>query len=523
MPWIAPNTILEKTYASAVVMVGAIFFASLLGSIVSAIAAIERSNAQRRDKMTLMHSFCTSRRLGPNLKSGMTRYVDAMFAFNNDVEGTERLGNLPNHLRSSLLEVIYSRMLGSCELLQTTSRQTALALCQHIQPQVCPAKSVLVERNSIATHLFLLHRGALHVTLGEELNASSPAKAKGGTPGQARRGSGPHTKGKAMLRVRVCERMGAFVGVYDPYDVTVRLPLEVTAVKLSQLFAIQRIDLIDVMETVGDHEANKLYEALLHEKNVVLEALKYNRPDRPKPPPKKIDVVESGANGSDGGTAGVMTPDSPSPGPSPACRRASTLGEPGNRATVKAAARSTARRKSTVNATVGSLLSAGGASATTMGVNEAAAAAANSMWDDAVTDVKMATRSLEDVAIDYKHAVNGFVEGLDGLAELMMVLQKLPENTLPQAPGPRVKHGSLALPSFRGPAESPFGGRLRMPQLVPLQLEDDAEPAPTGGDKGTPDSGRPALFDNIAKIGSVRGLPPPHCAAHHPVHARSRE
>ena len=167
VPWIAPNTVVEKVYASAVVMIGAIFFASLLGSIVAAIAAIDRSNAQRRDKMTLMHNFCMSRRLSSGLKSGMTRYVDAMFAFNNDVEGTERLGALPAHLRSSLLEVIYGRMLANCELFLITSRQTALLLCQHIQPQVCLAKSILVERNSIATHLFLLHRGALHVTLGE--------------------------------------------------------------------------------------------------------------------------------------------------------------------------------------------------------------------------------------------------------------------------------------------------------------------------------------------------------------------
>ena len=119
VPWIPPNTVVEKLYASAVVMVGAIFFAWLLGSIVAAIAAIERSNAQRRDKMTLMNNFSSSRHLTPTLKSGMLRYVDAMFAFNNDVEGTERLGTLPAHLRSSLLEVIYARMLGSCELLQS--------------------------------------------------------------------------------------------------------------------------------------------------------------------------------------------------------------------------------------------------------------------------------------------------------------------------------------------------------------------------------------------------------------------
>ena len=90
VPWIAPNTELEKLYAAAIVMIGAIFFASLLGSIVAAIAAIERTNSQRRDKMTLMHNFSASRRLPPSVKSQMTRYVDAMFSFNNDVSCPDR-------------------------------------------------------------------------------------------------------------------------------------------------------------------------------------------------------------------------------------------------------------------------------------------------------------------------------------------------------------------------------------------------------------------------------------------------
>ena len=58
-------------------------------------------------------------------------------------------------------------------------------------------------------------------------------------------------------RMRVCERMGSFVGIYDPYDFTLRLPIEVTAVKLSQLFAVQRHDLIDVLEMVRARERRR--------------------------------------------------------------------------------------------------------------------------------------------------------------------------------------------------------------------------------------------------------------------------
>ena len=53
-------------------------------------------------------------------------------------------------------------------------------MCPH---QVCLPKSILVEKNSIATHLFLLHRGTLHVTLGEEDKNEKTVK------GTRRRGS----------------------------------------------------------------------------------------------------------------------------------------------------------------------------------------------------------------------------------------------------------------------------------------------------------------------------------------------
>ena len=116
---------------------------------------------------------------------------------------------------------------------------------------------------------------------------------------------------QAGLRVRVCERMGSFVGIYDPYafdasrtfsrlrspsiafselrwpslryDFTARLLLEVTAIKLSQLFAIQRHDLIDVLDKCGEVEANVVLLSLERERKIVLEALKVTSRRDPTP------------------------------------------------------------------------------------------------------------------------------------------------------------------------------------------------------------------------------------------------
>ena len=83
---------------------------------------------------------------------------------------------------------------------------------------------------AIATHLFFLHRGALHVTSGQKGEEEDEGK-------------GPHYRGKKQLRVRVCERMGSFVGIYDPYSYTARLPIEVIAARRVATTAAQPLPL----------------------------------------------------------------------------------------------------------------------------------------------------------------------------------------------------------------------------------------------------------------------------------------
>ena len=471
VPWIAPNTILEKLFASFIVFLGAILFAWLLGSIVAAINAVDRSSALRRDKMTLMHLYSATRHLRGGVKASMTRYVDAMFSFNNDVEGTERLGTLPKGLRGSLLEVIYARLLRESELLNLCQKGTALMLCGVLQPQVCLANTLLVEHSSIATHLFFLHRGALHITLGEgEAADGAKGKKKGGgkSPGK----KGPHLKGKAMLLRRVVERMGSFVGIYDPYDFTARMPIEVVAVKLCQLFAVARHDLIDVLERVGERESHVLLAALDHEKHLVFEALKINRPDyRLLPPPPAAAPEAAGSeaeaalarlSGIVGGSGGSPMPNRASAGDGGArnSRRSSFGLEEGSvqnaGGVLKKPRRASVvpRRRASMVGGVGSLLSGNGG-----GGGGGAGTAAISILEDHVAEMKGATKALEDAGGEYKIEVEKFVKGLGSLEELVQALQMCPQSNRPNyqagAPG--------ALAAFFGfgsgsPSDEPAGG-----------------------------------------------------------------
>ena len=54
-PWVHPDTILEKVFASIIVVVGAIMFAAILGNITAMINSFDKSNAQLRDIMSTLH------------------------------------------------------------------------------------------------------------------------------------------------------------------------------------------------------------------------------------------------------------------------------------------------------------------------------------------------------------------------------------------------------------------------------------------------------------------------------------
>ena len=51
-PWVGPDTVWEKMFASLAVVMGAILFAALLGNVTALVQTFDKGNAQKRDKIT---------------------------------------------------------------------------------------------------------------------------------------------------------------------------------------------------------------------------------------------------------------------------------------------------------------------------------------------------------------------------------------------------------------------------------------------------------------------------------------
>ena len=106
-PWVGPDTVLEKIFASLAVVMGAILFAALLGNVTALVQTFDKGNAQKRDKITTLHQFAASRKVPQVLQRKLFAYVDAEWTITSGLDDSSVLAQLPGQLRGNIVASIY--------------------------------------------------------------------------------------------------------------------------------------------------------------------------------------------------------------------------------------------------------------------------------------------------------------------------------------------------------------------------------------------------------------------------------
>ena len=269
-----------------------------------------------------------------------------------------------------------------------------------------------------------------------------------------------------------------------PYDFTTRRQVEVTAVKLSQLFAIQRHDLIDVIEHVGKEDADSFLAALAKEQSMVLDALKVNRkgkkaeaaaaPETKKKEKKSVAIVEPEA-------APSSEPPAPPRAKPPRRRPSFNVG---------------------LTSGPGSLLQGGKNGSTGAGSSETVSATL-SLWEEAADAMKTQTHSLEVQARTFQKEVRGCSKGMGSIEQLLAALQLVPDGERPKrasaddAGGAGGAGGGGDPSTSASSGEPPDGGRAAVDSVSPLRG--------VGGAGGT--GNRPGPV-NLAAVGASSSIEP---------------
>lgn len=252
-PWVHPDTILEKIWASLTVVVGAIMFAAILGNITAMINSFDKSNAQLRDMMSTLHRLISKYDVPAELQKRVFMYVQTQWSTTKGLDNQRILAKLPPALRGDLLEAINADLIKHSPIFQCVSHECVRVVLSKLRSEVCLAKETLLAPGQLCSEVFLLVRGVLQCQPAED-----DQKVLG------RRGK---------LASRAIERTGALVGMRDPFHKDFRYPFHVVAVKQAQLMAMSSKDLHEVFSMGHRPDIDSICEVLEREYEVVSLAL----------------------------------------------------------------------------------------------------------------------------------------------------------------------------------------------------------------------------------------------------------
>jgi len=237
-PWVHPDTIVEKAFASLIVVAGAIVFAAILGNITAMINSFDKSNAQLRDIMATLHRLIGKYEVPAKLQKRVFMYVQTQWAMTKGLDNQRILAKIPPGLRGDILESIYADLVQKSPIFFKVSHECVLVMLGKLRLEVCLAKETLLSAGQLCNEVYVLIRGVLQVQRSDDSE-----------------------KGKETSRTkpifRAIEKTGALVGMRDPFEKDCRFPFNVVAVKQAQLVSISGRDLMDVfaMDNRSDIEA----------------------------------------------------------------------------------------------------------------------------------------------------------------------------------------------------------------------------------------------------------------------------
>jgi len=237
-PWVHPDTVIEKAFATLNVVVGAVVFAAILGNITAMINSFDKSNAQLREVMATLNRLIGKYEVPSKLQKRVFMYVQTQWATTKGLKTNQILAKMPPALRGDILEAIYADVVQNSAMFSRVSQECVRVMLGKLRGEMCLPKETLLNSSQICNEVFVLQRGVLQV---------QPGDSGGGKKGGA--------KGKMLFRA--IEKTGALVGMRDPFEKDYRYPFIVIAIKQAHLVALTGKDLLEVfaMDNRADIEA----------------------------------------------------------------------------------------------------------------------------------------------------------------------------------------------------------------------------------------------------------------------------
>lgn len=291
MPNVGPDTTLEKGFSCLTVIVGAIFFALLLGQVTTLIMVTAKAGAQLRDQLVTMTTFATSRRVPARMSNTLQKHLRAEWTVTKGMDTQSLLQDFPTQLKGDVLAAVFMPLIECNPPFLRCSDQLQRQILGLLRPSVALKKQTIIAGRQFGATIYVLMKGTLQVSQAPQGQEGGDGAGGGEpSPGNGRRGvsmgakdlkkqlTRMNTKGfKDKLKVRMLEKPGAVIPL-DTIFMGARTSIfSVFAVAQSQLLLIEAPELARLLESYPAADANVVVTAFESEYKNLLDSLKMNR------------------------------------------------------------------------------------------------------------------------------------------------------------------------------------------------------------------------------------------------------
>jgi len=270
-PWTGPDTIPEKIVGVIAVLLGSVLLAALLTFVQGLWASVGQGSAKKRDRTATVLNFAKRHSVPAELQSRLLKYLNQHWAYTAGMDRNNILAQLPSQLRAMAVQQIYKDTLLHTPIFEAVSGECCKLCMLALQPQICISRDLLIIKGQLVDKLYFLMRGSLQVTTEAPsgVDDKSSTKPTGEPSGSMRKST------RSQKNMRMIERPGAFIGFIDPdSSVPGKYPVFVQATADTQLMALSRADLSNILSCFPGDDKNELLRVLATDHRGLLETLK---------------------------------------------------------------------------------------------------------------------------------------------------------------------------------------------------------------------------------------------------------
>lgn len=167
---IVPRNSREVTFTMALVVVGLLLYAVIIGSAASALSNMDAPSVRRRKRIDTINSFLREHKVPPFFQ----RILHSYFAHTetNPMTSDTVLNDLPPTLRFRLLLLLHHDLIAAVPVFQELSAPHFVRLVQKLIPVTYIPGEFIVDEGDRGDHMFVVRRGAVDII--KEPNSAYP-------------------------------------------------------------------------------------------------------------------------------------------------------------------------------------------------------------------------------------------------------------------------------------------------------------------------------------------------------------